>query len=94
MSYLKELKQHVIKVRGHVHDAYGIVLLVCTETTKCECLLIPSTSFIIHYPRHSWMFSHQRQVFCSALVSRFERMERVYVSILSDAVSRVHLAIT
>lgn len=64
MSYLKELKQHVIKVRGHVHDAYWmVVLLVCTETTKCECLLIPSTSFIIHYPRPLVDVFHQKASF-------------------------------
>lgn len=30
MSYLEELKQHVVEVRGHVHDAHWMVLLVCT----------------------------------------------------------------
>lgn len=32
VSHLEELKQHVIKVGGHVHDAYGWVLLTCRET--------------------------------------------------------------
>lgn len=30
-SYLEELKQHVIQMRGHIHDAYWVVFLLrCT----------------------------------------------------------------
>lgn len=33
-SYLEELKEHVIKVGGHVHDADRRVLLTCGETQR------------------------------------------------------------
>lgn len=33
-SYLEELKEHVIKVGGHVHDADRRVLLTCGETRR------------------------------------------------------------
>lgn len=34
LSYLEELKEHVIKVGGHVHDADRRVLLTCGETQR------------------------------------------------------------
>lgn len=33
-SYLEELKEHVIKVGGHVHDADRRVLLTCGGTQR------------------------------------------------------------
>lgn len=32
LSYLEKLKQHVVKVGGHINDAYGVTLrLVCAK---------------------------------------------------------------
>lgn len=57
VSYLEELKQHVIKVRWHINNRYWMTrLLHCTEGKKEE-VFIPSTSFTIHYSNHSWMIS-------------------------------------
>lgn len=47
--YLKELKQHVVKVRRHIHNAYWLAfLLFCTEEENSECFLISATSFKIN----------------------------------------------
>lgn len=60
MSYLKELKQHVIEVRGHVYHAYWkVLLLICRRGGGGKQIVSEfyPLHLKIHHPHHSCIFS-------------------------------------
>lgn len=94
MSYLKELKQHVIEVRGHVYDAHWkVLLLICRRGVKNKvsefCPL--HLKFIILTTRACFP-SMAIILLCSGFKVEEDGEEKVCVSILPDAASRTHLA--
>lgn len=57
VSHLEELEQHVIKVGGDVHNAYGWVLLTCGDTESLS--LLPHLKMLI-FKHRVWV--HQEQL--------------------------------